>query len=101
MRLSTLFLSSSLATALAWPSVWPYEKRATALPSNWKPGVKWQIVIHAPIDIRTTVIPTEAQVWDIDYFHALDHPEIIPALVCFHPGSLGKARLLCVTATAC
>ncbi|KEZ40141.1 hypothetical protein SAPIO_CDS9179 [Scedosporium apiospermum] len=80
MRLSTLFLSSSLATALAWPSVWPYEKRATALPSNWKPGVKWQIVIHAPIDIRTTVIPTEAQVWDIDYFHALDHPEIIPAL---------------------
>ena len=58
------------------------EPRAPSLPASWKPGVKWQIVIHAPVDINETVIPSDARVWDIDYFHALSHPEIIPKLVC-------------------
>ncbi|SPO03650.1 related to endo alpha-1,4 polygalactosaminidase precusor [Cephalotrichum gorgonifer] len=67
------------ATTLAFPSP-PEEPCDYGLPSIWKPGVKWQIVIHAPVDITQSVIPLDARVWDIDYFHALDHPDIIPAL---------------------
>lgn len=79
MRAPLTFAYCLAATTLAVPS--PVEPRAPSLPASWKPGVKWQIVIHAPVDVNETIIPSDAQVWDIDYFHALNHPDIIPALV--------------------
>jgi hypothetical protein len=62
-----------------------------ALPAIWEPGVKWQIVLQAPIDITKPLQPADARVWDIDYFHALAHPNIIPHLVGFPPFPLPLA----------
>lgn len=52
----------------------------SGLPSGWKPGVKWQIVIDDPVDITKTLDPPDAQVWVVDYFHSAENPEIIPHL---------------------
>ena len=80
MRTCFTLIYGFAAAALAVPSP-PAEPGVPSLPASWKPGVKWQIVIHAPVDVNQTIIPTDAGVWDIDYFHALSHPDIIPTLV--------------------
>ncbi|KAK7428057.1 hypothetical protein QQZ08_005489 [Neonectria magnoliae] len=50
--------------------------------SEFAPGVQWQICIHYPIkhDSVDDLIPSEARVWDIDLGHAVDFPNMIPAL---------------------
>lgn len=80
MRAPLSLLACFAAVALA-VSERTLEPRGPRLPDSWKPGVKWQIVIHAPVDVSEGIIPSDAQVWDIDYFHALQHPDIIPTLV--------------------
>lgn len=85
MRIS-LALYYGLTAVLAAPS--PAETPTPRLPASWKPGVKWQIVIHAPVDVNQTIVPSDAGVWDIDYFHALKHPDIIPTLVSGFPAAV-------------
>lgn len=102
---TALAFSYGFAAALAFPSS-PTELSVPSLPKSWRPGVKWQIVIHAPVDVnQTKITPTDAGVWDIDYFHAIKHPDIIPTLVSACPrvakdidGPSGKspAPLTCV-----
>jgi len=53
----------------------------SGLPSSWKPGAKWQIVIDDPVDITKPLNPPDAQVWVVDYFHSVENPDIIPKLV--------------------
>jgi hypothetical protein len=86
MRFSILLCSYAFTAASLVGPVLAAFKRATnaTLPSTWKPGVKWQIVLHAPVDASKPIVPSEARVWDIDYFHALKYPEIIPKLVRVH-----------------
>lgn len=79
MRASLALAPFLAASTIAVPA--PGNPRPPSLPASWKPGVKWQIVIHAPVDVNQTIIPSDARVWDIDYFHALENPDIIPALV--------------------
>jgi hypothetical protein len=38
--------------------------------SRWKPGVKWQIEIQAPIDQTKPLVPDDAVVWDVDLWQA-------------------------------
>ena len=80
MRRSIVALSIFSASGLASPITGLLERQA-ALPASWKPGVRWQIVEQAPVDVSQPLSPIEAQVWDIDLFQAQDHPEIIPFLV--------------------
>ena len=54
-----------------------------ALPSTWKKGAKWQFEIQDPLklpaDTNTKLVP-DADVWDIDLWHAYKDNTMIPAL---------------------
>lgn len=49
-------------------------------PDGFVPGVKWQIAIQDPVDIRGGLEPLDAKVVDIDLFMASKDPTLIPAL---------------------
>ena len=44
--------------------------RAAINDPRWKPGVKWQIEIQAPLDQTKPLVPEDAVVWDVDLFQA-------------------------------
>lgn len=46
-------------------------------PPDFKPGVKWQIVIQSTIDINAPLEPTDAVVWDLDLYHVARTPGIV------------------------
>ena len=75
ISLPVILALTSLATAS--PAL---PKRAGIDFSQWKPGVKWNIVLHYPLDASKPTTPSDAVVWDIDLQSAKDYPEIIPAL---------------------
>jgi len=64
--LSSIAYSLLFASALAAPSF--LKQRATEL---WQPavGTKWQIVISQPVDATQTLLPTDAEVFDVDLFY--------------------------------
>lgn len=67
------------ATALASQTAQTPGSSATSI---LEPGAKWEICIHAPIkhDSAEDFIPNEASIFDIDFTHAQDYPDMVPAL---------------------
>ncbi len=67
-----------------------------ALPNTWKTGAKWQFEIQDPLklptDTNTKLVP-DADVWDIDLWHAYKDDTIIPALhVSLSPQARGSRK---------
>lgn len=50
------------------------------VPSNFVPGVKWQIIIQNTLDPVAAVNPSDAVVWDLDLYHIARTPEIVSHL---------------------
>ncbi|KAH6623208.1 glycoside hydrolase superfamily [Chaetomium tenue] len=50
------------------------------VPSNFVPGVKWQIIIQNTLDVEAALQPTDAVVWDLDLYHVARTPEIVTHL---------------------
>ncbi|KAH6615785.1 glycoside hydrolase superfamily [Chaetomium sp. MPI-SDFR-AT-0129] len=59
-----------------------------SVPDNFKPGVKWQIIIQNTLDISKPVNPTDAVVWDLDLYHVARTPEIVDHLKSNNPDTL-------------
>jgi endo-alpha-1,4-polygalactosaminidase (GH114 family) len=61
-------LSVLISTLLAGALASPLQTRQ----SLWQPtvGEKWQIVISQPVDTTTTIIPSDATVYDVDLFYS-------------------------------
>lgn len=56
---------------------------APGLPATWKVGAKWQFAIQDPVsipgDCNTKLVP-DADVWDIDLWHAYKNTSIAKGL---------------------
>lgn len=83
---STSAIKSS-ATSTSRPSSTPTPtpksssgSSAASVPAGFKPGVKWQIAIQDPVDIRGGLEPLDAKVMDVDLFLASKDHTLIPGL---------------------
>lgn len=64
----------------ATPRIPQNSTSATGVPKGFEPGVKWQIAIQDPIDVRGGIQPADAKVIDVDLFLASKDPTLIPSL---------------------
>lgn len=71
-------LSSTIVPALNLAAV-----AFAALPATWKVGAKWQLEIQDPVKISadlTKKLQPDADVWDIDLWHASKNKTIAKSL---------------------
>ncbi|KAK5653202.1 hypothetical protein OQA88_9100 [Cercophora sp. LCS_1] len=75
------FILAVATTLLLRPS------NAITPPPSFTPGVKWQIEIQNTISTKAPLKPTDALVWDIDLYHAVRNPSVIPYIRSTIPGA--------------
>ncbi|KAK4163876.1 glycoside hydrolase superfamily [Cladorrhinum sp. PSN259] len=61
---------------------------SAAVPSGFKPGVKWQIEIQSPLKTTGSLVPSDAVVWDIDLYFAAKNKDTIPYIRSQIPGAI-------------
>lgn len=75
--------ASSSSTSAAAQSI----SAAANAPAGFVPGVKWQIQIQDPVDMRGGMLPSDAKVVDVDLFMASKDATLIPALHVSQPAT--------------
>lgn len=88
------FLSFCYAGSVS-SSVLQNASSEAGIPAAFQPGVKWQIEIQDPVDLRGGLEPSDAKVVDVDLFQASKDLTLIPALHVSIMGGYSSSFTVC------